>query len=55
VDYLRPTPIDGPLTIRAKVKEFKGRKAVIECVLSADGQACAKGEVVVVQMPEGWV
>ena len=55
VDYLRPTPIDGPLTIRATVKAFKGRKAVIESTLLADGQACAKGEVVVVQMPEGWV
>lgn len=55
VDYLRPTPIDGPLTIRAWVKEFKGRKVVIESVLSAGGEACAKGEVVVVQMPEGWI
>jgi acyl-coenzyme A thioesterase PaaI-like protein len=55
VDYLRPTPIDGPLTIRATVKEFKGRKAVIESTLGAAGEACARGEVVVVQMPDGWV
>jgi hypothetical protein len=37
------------------VKAFKGRKAVIESVLSAAGEDCARGEVVVVQMPEGWV
>jgi acyl-coenzyme A thioesterase PaaI-like protein len=55
VDYLRPTPIDGPLTIRAMVKEFKGRKVVIECVLSANDEPCATGEVVVVEMPEGWI
>jgi acyl-coenzyme A thioesterase PaaI-like protein len=55
VDYLRPTPIDGPLTIRARVKEFKGRKATIESTLFAKGEACVTGEVVVVQMPEGWV
>jgi acyl-coenzyme A thioesterase PaaI-like protein len=55
VDYLRPTPIDGPLTIRARVKEFKGRKATIESTLFAKGEACVMGEVVVVQMPEGWV
>lgn len=55
VDYLRPTPIGGPLTIRARVTEFKGRKAVIESTLSAGGEVCARGEVVVVQMPEGWV
>jgi hypothetical protein len=41
--------------IRAKVKEFKGRKAVIESTLSVGGEDYARGEVVVVQMPEGWV
>ncbi|GBC60755.1 thioesterase [Desulfonema ishimotonii] len=52
VDYLRPTPIDGPLEIRGKVKEIKGRKVVIESTLSANGKVCARGEVVAVQMPD---
>lgn len=52
VDYLRPTPIDGPLELRARVKEIKGRKVVVKTTLSAKGEICAKGEVVAVQMPD---
>ncbi|MDP4726760.1 MAG: PaaI family thioesterase, partial [Desulfobacterales bacterium] len=35
VDYLRPTPIDGPLEVRARVKEIKGRKVVVSSQLLA--------------------
>lgn len=52
VDYLLPTPIDGPLEIRGKVKEVKGRRVVVEAQLIADGKVCVKGEVVAVQVPE---
>jgi acyl-coenzyme A thioesterase PaaI-like protein len=52
VDYLRPTPIDAQLEVRAQIKELKGRKVVITSTLSANGQICARGEVVCVQMPE---
>jgi len=52
VDYLRPTPISGPLEVRGRVKEIKGRKVVVSATLSADGEICAKGEVVAVQVPQ---
>jgi acyl-coenzyme A thioesterase PaaI-like protein len=52
VDYLRPTPIDTPLEIRAQIKEVKGRKIVITATLAAQGEICARGEVVAVQMPD---
>jgi acyl-coenzyme A thioesterase PaaI-like protein len=52
VDYLRPTPLGVPLEIRARVKELKGRKVVMEATLAAQGEVCARGEVVAVQMPE---
>ena len=52
VDYLLPTPLDGPLEVRGRVKEIKGRKVVVESRLIAGGQLCAKGEVVAVQIPE---
>jgi acyl-coenzyme A thioesterase PaaI-like protein len=52
VDYLHPTPIDAELEIRATVKEIKGRKVVVAATLSANGELCARGEVVAVQMPE---
>ena len=52
VDYLRPTPIEGPLEIRGKVSEIKDRKIVVDATLSAGGLVCAKGRVVAVKMPE---
>jgi acyl-coenzyme A thioesterase PaaI-like protein len=52
VDFLRPTPIGVPLQVRGRVKEIKGRKVVVEETLSAEGEICARGEVVAVQLPE---
>ncbi len=52
VDYLKPTPLGVQLQVRARVKEIKGRKVVVSSTLYAQGEACAQGEVVAVQMPE---
>ena len=52
VDFLRPTPIGVPLQIRGRVKEIKGRKVVVDATLSAQGEVCARGQVVAVQIPE---
>jgi acyl-CoA thioesterase FadM len=52
VDYLRPTPLGVPLEVRATVKEISGRKVIVESRLIANGEVCARGEVVAVQMPE---
>jgi acyl-coenzyme A thioesterase PaaI-like protein len=52
VDYLRPTPIEGPLELRSQVKQIKGRKVVVSTTLMAHGEVCARGEVVAVEMPE---
>lgn len=51
VDYLKPTPLGVPLEVRAKVKEIKGRKVVMDAWLSGNGQVCARGEVVAIQAP----
>ena len=52
VSYLRPTPLGVELEIRASVKEIKGRKVVVSATLSAQGEVCAQGEVIAVQVPE---
>lgn len=52
VDYLRPTPLGVPLEIRATVHERNERKAIIFSTLSANGEVCARGEVVAVRMPD---
>lgn len=52
VDYLKPTPLGPELILKGKVLEIKGRKVVSEISLFANGELCAKGKVVAVQMPE---
>lgn len=52
VDYLRPTPLGVDLIVRARAVEVKGRKVTVESSLYADGQECARGRVVAVQMPD---
>lgn len=54
VDYLKPTPIDGPIEIRGRVKEIKGRKVIVETTVLAGGVTTARGEVVALQMPESF-
>lgn len=55
VRYLRPTPMGVELEVRGKVEEIKGRKVVVSATVSADGEVCATGEVVAVQMPENMI
>jgi len=52
VDYLKPTPMGPVLEVRGRVKEIKGRKVTVSVTLSAEGEIRAKGEVVMVQLPE---
>jgi acyl-CoA thioesterase FadM len=51
VDYLKPTPMGVPLQVRARVKEIKGRKVIMDEELIADGQVTARGQVVAVLVP----
>lgn len=55
VDYLRPTPINEVLTLRARVQEIRGRKVIVTSSLYAGDVECARGEVVAVQMPDEWL
>lgn len=55
VDYLQPTPIGETLVVKATVSSFKGRKAVVNSILYVRDVACARGEVIVVEMPQHWL
>lgn len=52
VDYLKPTPLGVTLEVRARAKEVGERKVVVEERLLANGEVCARGEVVAVLVPE---
>jgi acyl-coenzyme A thioesterase PaaI-like protein len=42
VDYLAPTPIDGPVRLEAHASGIEGRKIYVEGTLSAKGNITAK-------------
>jgi acyl-coenzyme A thioesterase PaaI-like protein len=54
VTYLRPTPLDAPVTLRARVAEAGPKKTLIQCRLYSDSEECAHGEVVAVRVPDSW-
>ena len=49
VDYLRPTPIGVELVIMGELRGIEGRKVHLALTLSADGQLCARAEMLAVQ------
>jgi len=52
VEYVNPMPIDFPLEVHGRVEEVKGRKVLVNTTVSANGELCAKAQVVAVKMPE---
>jgi acyl-coenzyme A thioesterase PaaI-like protein len=48
--YLRPTPLAEPLLLRATIRERSGRKTIVDCTLSAQGEVRVRAEVVVVRL-----
>ena len=55
VEFLRPTPINSLITIRAIVTEVEGRRASVSSELYVDNQLCVRGKVDVARMPEKWL
>ena len=45
VSYLKPTPIDALIELSARIVRLEGRKAWVNCTLSAAGAMRATGEV----------
>ena len=46
VNYLRPTPVDAPLKLKAKILDVEGNKTRLRCSVFSDGHETAVGEVV---------
>lgn len=45
VSYRKPTPIDQPIDLRARITRQEGRKVWVSCTLSSGGEVRATGEV----------
>jgi acyl-coenzyme A thioesterase PaaI-like protein len=54
LDYLAPTPIGEPMELRARVREARGRKRVVECVVRSGGRETVRAEVIAVDVPASW-
>jgi len=54
IKYLRPTPIDRPVQVKATIMEVGEKKTVLNCSLSSGGQECAIGEVIAIRVPWSW-
>ncbi|HDR9024181.1 TPA: PaaI family thioesterase [Burkholderia vietnamiensis] len=52
IDFKRPTPISTELVMVGTLRSLEGRKATITLTLSADGNTCALGEMLAVQIPD---
>ncbi len=54
VNYVKPTPIDKPVELRAIIRECTDKKTVLETTLSSQGEITAEGEVIAVRVPISW-
>lgn len=54
VRYLKPTPIDRPVELRATIRECGDRKTTLACTLSSGGVVTAEGDVIAIRVPEEW-
>ena len=54
VSYLKPTPIDMPVQLRALITECSEKKTILACTVYSDGVATAEGEVIAIRVPASW-
>ena len=50
VDFLKPTPLDGELTLKGEIKEVAARKVLVDLSLWAGETLCATGHMVAVKL-----
>lgn len=50
VRFIRPTPLDKPVTVRGRIKENTGERITVSCSLYSDDLLCATGEVFTVRV-----
>ena len=54
IDYLRPTPIAAPVSLRARIEAMEGKRTVVACGLTSGGIETSRGRVVAVRVPLSW-
>lgn len=54
IDYLKPTPINETVELKAKVVSTGKRKKVVSGSIISHGSPCAQARVVAVRVPSDW-
>jgi len=54
VDFLRPTPIDAVVHLRARLVANEDRVTTVECVLEGAGKERARASVRAIRVPDDW-
>ncbi len=54
VSFLKPTPIDQDVVLRAHLKAAHPKKSIFACELFSGDEVCAAGEFTLVRVPTGW-
>ena len=55
VRYLKPTPINEPVLLRAEITEEKPKKMVVNVTVSSGGEPTAEGEVIAIRVDPKWL
>ena len=56
VKLLRPTPLNRPVVLRARIKNKQEKKIVLACSVYSGKNQCARGEIVAIRVPEAlWI
>ena len=50
VRFLKPTPLNRPVMLKAQVKDFSDKKITVSCELYSGDMKCATGEVTTVRV-----
>lgn len=53
VRYIKPTPNDRPISLRARLVEMTGRKTRVHCEVFVEGEKTAEADVLAVRVMEG--
>ena len=54
VTYVRPTPIEHPVTLKAHVRQHRGKKSWVDCAVFSGEVECARGKVLAIRVPKAW-
>ena len=55
VSYQSPSPIDEPVTLRARITETTDKRTNLSCTLTSAGKQRATAELVAVRVPQEWM